>query len=85
MVELGEQSALLFIHPFALGYVNADADDPVWFSGAAKGKKTARLDPSQLASGANDTIFSAIFVPALTERLTAELFYSAYVVGVHAG
>ena len=85
MVELGQQIALLFLHLFALGYINANADDSLWVSTAAKGNETARLDPSQLASGANDTIFSAIFVPALTERLTAELFYSAYVVGVHAG
>ena len=53
MVELGQQSALLFLHPFALGYVNADADDSVWVSSAAKGKETARLDPSQLATRTN--------------------------------
>ena len=49
MVELGQQSALLFLHPFALGYVDADADDAVWLSFAIVGNETARLDPSHLA------------------------------------
>ena len=84
MVELGQQSALLFLHPFALGYVNADADNSVWVSSAAKGKETARLDPSQLATRTNDTILYVIFAPAVTERLAAELFYPSYVFGVHA-
>src|SRR5262245_51798244 len=51
MVEFGQQSSLLLFHPFALGYVDADADDSVWKSSAAKRKKTARLHPTQLASG----------------------------------
>jgi hypothetical protein len=84
MVELGQQSALLFIHLFALGYVNADADDSVWVSFAAIGNETARLDPSLLATRANDTILYVIFAPALTERLASQLFYPSNVVGVHA-
>ena len=84
MVELGQQSALLFLHPFALGYVNADADDSVRVSFAAIGNETARLDPSQLATRTNDAILYIIFAPALTERLAAELFYPSYVVAVHA-
>ena len=75
MVELSKQSALLFLHPFAVGYVNADADDSVWVSTATKGKETARLDPSQLATRTNDAILYVIFAPAVTERLAAEPFY----------
>src|SRR5262245_14419779 len=85
MVELGQQSALLFLHPLALGDVNADADDSVWVASAAKGKETARLDPSQLACRTRDTILDVIFAPAGSECLTAALFYPSYVVGVHAG
>ena len=80
MVEFGQQSPLVFLHPFALGYVDANADDALWVSTAAKGNETARLDPSQLATRANDTILYVIFAPALTEGLTAELFYPSYVV-----
>src|SRR5262245_33856990 len=85
MVELGQQSALLFLDPFALGYVNADAHDSVWAPFAVKGKETARLDPSQLASRTNDTILYVVFAPASTECLTAGLFYPSYVVGMHTG
>ena len=84
MVQLGQQSALLFLDPFALGYVNADADDSVRLSSVAKGNETARLDPSQLATRTNDTILDIVFAPALTKRLAAGLFYPSYVVGVHA-
>src|SRR6476660_1528701 len=83
MVELGQQSALLFLDLFALGYVNADADDSVRASFAAKGKETARLDPSRLATTTNDTILYVIFASAVTECLATGLFYPSYVVGVH--
>ena len=43
-----------------------------------------RLNPTQLAARANDTILHAIFAPAFTERLAAEPFYPSYIVGVHA-
>ena len=84
MVELGQQSDLLFLHPFALGYVNADADDSVRASFAIVGNETARLDPTHFATSTNDAILHAIFAPARTERLAAELFHPPYVVAVHA-
>jgi len=84
MIELGQQSTLLFLHPFALGYVNADADDSEWVSFAAKGKETARLDPTQLTTRTNDTILDLVFAPAVTERLAAQLLHPSYVVAVHA-
>src|SRR5262245_30733020 len=83
MVELGQQSALLFFYPFALGYVDADADDAAWVSLGAKGKEAARLDPSQFAIWADDTILYIIFAPVVTKRLAAELFHPSDVVGVH--
>ena len=75
MIELGNQIALLFLHPFAVGYVNADADDSMRASFTAIGNETAGLDPTHLAISTNDTILYAIFAPALTERLAAELSY----------
>src|SRR4029078_11799472 len=62
----------------------ANADDSLWVSTAAKGNETARLDPSLLTTSAKDTVLNVIFAPALTKRLTTELFYPSYVVGVHA-
>jgi len=84
MVEFRNQRALLLLHPFALGYVDADADHSVWASVAAIGNETARFDPTHLATSTNDTILYAIFAPARAERLAAELFHPPYVVGVHA-
>src|SRR5215510_11145038 len=84
MVELSQQSALLFLHPLALGYVNTDAHDSVWMSCTAEGKETACLHPSQLAVRSNDPILDVIFAPAGTECLTAGLFYPSSVVRVHA-
>src|SRR5262245_61305857 len=83
MVELGQQGALLFLHSFALGYVNADADDSVRASRSVIRNETARLDPSHLATGTNDTILYAIFAPVHIERLAAKLVYLLYVVWVH--
>ena len=84
MVQFGQQSALLFLHAFALGYVNADADHSVGLTCTAEGDETARLDPSQLATRTNDTILDIVFAPALTKRLAAGPFHPSYVVGVHA-
>src|SRR5262245_61381585 len=84
MVEFGNQVALLLLRPFPLGDVNADADDPARASIAAVGSETARLDPTHLAVGPNDTILHAIFAPRRTERFAAELLHAPYVVGVHA-
>ena len=81
MVEFSNQLPLLFLDPFALGYIDADADDTMRSSFAVIGNETARLDPSHLATSANDTILYAIFAPALTKCLAAELFYPPYVVG----
>src|SRR5262245_20018494 len=85
MVELRNKYALLFLHPFALGYVNADAHDAVWMFSAAKGNETAGLNPSQLATRTNNSVFYAIFAPARTERLAAEPIHEPYVVRMHAG
>ena len=74
MVEFSNQLPLLFLDPFALGYIDADADDTMRSSFAVIGNETARLDPSQFAS-ANDTILYAILAPAVTKCLAAELFY----------
>src|SRR5688572_10346934 len=75
MVELRQQGALLFLHPFALGYVNADADDSVWALPASIDNEAARLDPSQLTTRPSETVLYRIFALTLTERLTAELFH----------
>ena len=82
MVEFRNKYALLFLHPFSLGYVNADADDPVGMSTAVVSNETARLDPTHLATSTNDTILYAIFAPARLKRFAAELRYFPYAVGV---
>src|SRR5262245_61364327 len=84
MVELGQQSALLLLHPFSLGYVNADADDPVRMSTTVVSSETAGLDPTHLVASTNDTILYAIFAPTGLKRFAADLFHPPYVVGVHA-
>src|SRR5262245_23859853 len=84
MVELRNQYALLFLHPFSLSYVNADADDSVRTSAAVVSDETTRLDPTHLATCTNDTILYAIFAPARLKRHAAGLFHLLYVVVVHA-
>jgi hypothetical protein len=65
---------LLFVHPFPIGDVNADADDAIWAFLAVVGNETARLHPPHLAACTNDPILYAIFAPALTERVAAGLY-----------
>src|SRR5262245_21766602 len=84
MVELRNKRALLFLHPFPFGHVNADADDSVRASFTVIGNETAGLNPAHLATSTNDAVLYAIFAPARTERLAAELFHPPYVVWMHA-
>src|SRR5262249_43544343 len=74
MVELGQQGALLFLHPFAFGYVNADADNSVRASYVVIQNETACFDPSHFAASTNDAIFYAILAPVHIECLIAIQF-----------
>src|SRR5262245_50364737 len=54
MVELGGQSALLFVHPFALGDVDVHADQASCVTGLVILYRTARLDPADRSAGTHN-------------------------------
>src|SRR5262245_3690174 len=84
MIELGNQPALLLLHPLAFGYIDADADDTMRASSAVIGNKAACLDPSHFVPTTKDSVLDLVFAPVFTERQPAKLSYPTYVLGVHA-
>src|SRR5262249_13501438 len=71
VVELGMQCALVVLCSSSVSDIDVDAHYPLWAPVAAVRDETARLDPSNLAAGADETAFEPVFAPALAERAAA--------------
>jgi hypothetical protein len=56
MIELGNQYALVFLHPLALGHIDGNANNPLRAPLAIVGNDTTPLDPPDLAVRANNAV-----------------------------
>src|SRR6516164_8545559 len=70
---------------FALCDIDVDAYHPLWMTILTVRNYTARFDPSDLTTGANNPIIYIVDVPLIAEGSGAIIFQSGEVFWVHPG
>src|SRR5262245_8636046 len=69
VVELGAEPALVLLRSFALRDVDVHANQPAWPFIVTVANQATRVDPANLATASNDTIFDVEFPPPLLKSL----------------
>src|SRR5262245_4996299 len=85
MIQLGNQYALLFFHPFALGHIDVHTDHAFCASTKIVREQGSRLDPSNLAVPTTDAILRFKLAPPLGENFAAECVKPRKIIGMHTG
>ena len=85
MVEFRDQQVLVLFRPLAFGDIDIGADHALWASIAVVRKKSARLDPPDLAARTNDAILRPVLAPPLSKGLAAECIKVGEIIGMHTG